>query len=302
MKFKDLFMSCIAFLLLSLTGCSQQQTMELANEIQFPLAGISEVTISYDEEQIAFFLFEEEELIVKEYMTENKSGYYARVSQSNASIRISEGGKPFIKNGFSRRIEVFLPSSYTQALTVTTTNGNIDFTDIELRLLKLRIDSTFGTTEISKAMASSIHLSTTSGAFTLGYIEAETIRLETTSGNIACDTLIGTVEYTSTSGDVCINNAVGKGSYKANNSGDINVIYTEVVGDLYFYNKNDSIHLTLPQNLSFEFEATTKNGFIFTPFQECVRFNGRTAYAVVGNNPTVTVKTETNNGNITVRQ
>jgi len=54
--------------------------------------------------------------------------------------------------------------------------------------------------------------------------------------------------------------AAGSGSYKANNSGKLNVNYAEVTGDLYFFNKNENIHLTPPDQLSFEFEATTKNG------------------------------------------
>ena len=79
-------------------------------------------------------------------------------------------------------------------------------------------------------------------------------------------------------------------------------MYTEVTGDLSFYNKNDSIHVTLPADLEFEFEATAKNGSISTTFQENVSIEGRTTSGTVGEHPTVTVKVETNNGNIEVEQ
>ena len=69
-----------------------------------------------------------------------------------------------------------------------------------------------------------------------------------------------------------------------------------------FYNKNDDIKLTLPTELEFEFEATTKNGSVSTTFQECISIDGKTTRGTVGNNPTVTVKAETNNGNIEVSQ
>lgn len=216
-------------------------------------------------------------------MTKNKSSYYANVKQSGDSIHISEGGKPFFKSGFSRRIEVFLPASYMDALKITTTDGDIDLSNVALQLTTLRIDSTAGTVDVKCAVASSIHLSTT-------------------SGNVSCDELIGNVEYTSTSGNADIRSAVGSGSYKANNSGKLNVNYVEVTGDLYFFNKNENINLTLPDSLSFEFEATTKNGSVSTTFGECIAVDGRTTRGIVGSDPTISVKTETNNGNIEVSQ
>lgn len=291
-----------AFLLLELTGCSHSQTPEIVNEIHFSLEESSSVIISYDEEPITFYPAGGNELVIKEYMTKDSNRYYARVTQTAGSIHISEGGKPFFKSGFSRRIEVFLPTSYTEALTVTTTDGNIDLTGIDLQLSKLRIDSTAGTVDLESASASSIHLSTTSGTLHLGSLEAENIRIDTTSGDVTCDELTGKVEYTSTSGNADIKSASGSGSYKANNSGSLLVNYAEVDGDLYFFNKNENIHLTLPENLSFEFEATTKNGSVSTTFQECITVDGRTTRGVVGNNPTISVKAETNNGNIEVSQ
>lgn len=300
---KNLICIClITFFLFAFTGCSRSQSSEMANEICLSLEGISDVTISYDEEPIAFYPAERDELIIKEYMTENKSSYYAHVKQSNDSIHISEGGKPFFKSGFSRHIEVYLPATYMEALTVTTTDGDIDLTNGALQLSKLRVDSTNGTIDIESTAASSIYLSTTRGTLNLDSMEADSIRLVTTSGNVTCNELTGNVEYTTTSGNADIKSAVGSGSYKANNSGQLKVNYVEVSGDLYFFNKNEAINLTLPDGLSFEFEATTKNGSVSTTFQECITVDGRTTSGIVGSNPTVSVKTETNNGDIEVTQ
>lgn len=304
MKIKNQFLfSFIAVLfLLTLTGCTNSKTPEMANELHFSLGEIYDVTISYDEETITFFETDGDELIVKEYMTEDKTSYYADVDKDRDSIHISEGGKPLFKDGFSRYIEVYLPVTYTEALTITTTDGNIDLSNISLQLSMLRIDSTVGTVKLREATASNIHLSTTSGTLELGNITADTIKLDTTSGNITCDELAGNITYTSTSGNADIKSAIGSGSYKAHNSGQLNIVYTEVTGDLSFYNKNDDIKLTLPTELEFEFEATTKNGSVSTTFQECISINGKTTRGTVGNNPTVTVKAETNNGNIEVSQ
>lgn len=296
------FIYCMATVsfVLALTGCSRPQNPQIANELHFSLDGVTQVTISYDEEPITFFSSDGEELVIKEYMTEYKSSYYAKVKQNGNSIHISEGGKPFFKDSFHRYIEVYLPSSYSEALTITTTDGTIDLSYVNLQLSMLRIDSTAGTVKINKAAASDIHLSSTGGTMQLGSITADTIKLETTSGNVTCNELTGNVTYTSTSGNADIKSAVGSGSYRANNSGNLNVIYSEVTGDLYFFNKNDNISLSLPAGLEFSFEATTKNGSVTTAFPECVTVDGRTTRGSVGSNPTVTVKTETNNGDIEV--
>ena len=287
MKMKRKFINSLllAACLFILSGCSHVPPIQAANELRINLNSISEITISYDEEAVTFFQSDSDELVIREYMTENKSRYYADVKQDSGGIQINEGGKPFLKSNFTRYID-----------------GNIEFTDVTLDLNSLRVDSTAGTVQLDNASASVIHLSSTSGKMDLGNITGEQIRLDTTSGKFTCAKLAGNVAYTSTSGDIDVKSAVGSGSYRANNSGKIKVIYTDVTGNLTFFNKNGSIELTLPQDLEFEFEATTKNGSVSTSFQESISIDGRTTRGTVGNSPMVTVKAETNNGNIEVTQ
>lgn len=300
---KQLICSLVSILFLcSLTGCTDSHSPERENELHFSLEKISDITISYDEETITFYETEGDQLVVKEYMTEHKASYHAVVKQDENSIHISEGGKPLFKGGFLRYIEVYLPSSYSEALTVTTTNGTIDLSETNLHLSTLRIDSTAGTVKIDKAAASEISLSTTRGTLKLGKVTAAIIRLTSTSGNVTCDELNGNVIYTSTSGNIAIRSARGSGSYTASNSGRLDVVYTDVTGDLSFFNKNETITLTLPSDLEFEFEATTKNGSVSTTFQGDLRVDGRTTRGTVGKQPTVTIKMETKNGNIAVTQ
>lgn len=288
--------------LMSAAGCAPNRPVLPANERSFSLDGISEVTISYDEENVTFYESETNELILKEYMTENKPGYHAKVTQHNGSIQISEGGKPLFDSGFSRYIEVYLPSSYQENLTLTTTDGDIDLTALPLKLNSLRVDSTAGTVQLNRAEARNVHLSSTSGTLVLGTLWADMIRLETTSGNVTCERLSGNVTYTTTSGNAEFKSASGSGDYTNSNSGILNVVYTDVSGDLSFYNKNDGVNVVLPSHLEFEFVATTKNGSISTSFQEYIAADGRTARGTVGEHPTVTVRAETNNGDIEISQ
>ena len=61
-------------------------------------------------------------LVIREYMTDDNRRYYA-----NTEIRgngcTSVKGKASFKDGFSCRVEVFLPASYNRDLTVITTSG-----------------------------------------------------------------------------------------------------------------------------------------------------------------------------------
>lgn len=298
---KSLFL-CLAAVLLSVTGCSRYQASRPANVMIFSLENISEVIISYDEEQVTFLPGNSGELVVKEYMTEDKNSYHARVTQKKDSIKISEGGKPLFKSNFVRRIEVFLPADYHENLTVTTTDGDINFSETELFLDNLFIDSTSGTVCLDHAQADSIRLSSSSGAFSLGNLSADSIKITTTSGNVVCKSLIGNVTCKTTRGNVEIKAASGAGSYSADNSGDLRITYNEVSGDLSFYNKNGTIFVTLPAQLEFEFEAVTKNGSIITSFQESITMDSKSARGIIGSRPTAAVRAETRNGNIEVRQ
>lgn len=304
MKKKNQYLISIAALsLLSLlTGCNVDKTAKPANEIHFSLDGIENLTISYDEEDILFTESEGDDLIIKEYMTENKKSYYAKVQQSKHNIQISEGKKPFFKSGFSRYIEVYLPASYQENLTITSTNGKLDLSETDLELSGLRKDCTSGSVSLKEVIASDVHISSTRGILEIGSITAENIRLETTSGKAVCDELEGNVSYISTSGDLKVKSARGSGSYTANNSGKLDVTYTEIAGNLSLYNKNDDIRLTLPKGLEFDFCAAAKNGSIATSFQEILTAQGKTVQGTVGKNPTASVEVQTKNGNIEVMQ
>lgn len=295
-------LSFILWILFLLTGCSAGNSPKLANEIAFSLDGVSEVTISYDEEEVTFLESKSDELIVKEYMTKDKSRYYAKVKQGGGKIHVSEGAKPWLQSGFSRYIEVYLPISYQESLTITSTDGKIDLSELSLELTGLRIDCTSGTVLLQEASAESIYLSSTSGLLKVGALKGDNIHLETTSGTLFCEELEGEVFYRSTSGDCEIKSAVGSGEYKAENSGKLDVTYTEVEGDLFLFNKNDAVRLTLPKGLEFEFLATTKNGTVTTSFPEDLTADDDSMKGSVGENPAVTIEVETKNGKIEVVQ
>ncbi|MDO4356030.1 MAG: DUF4097 family beta strand repeat-containing protein [Clostridia bacterium] len=287
---------------LVLTGCAASQPERLTNERFLSLDGIAALTISYDEESLVFFESDSDRLILREYMTADDSRYHARVTEGEDGIQIREGGKPLFKGDFSRRVEVGLPPTYHGRLTVTTTDGPIDLTNVALDLSELRVDSTSGEIRLADATATAMALSSTRGTMTLERIAADDIHIETTDGNVYCDGLSGSVTYATTHGSADFRSAVGCGSYTASNSGDLYVAYIQVSGDLSLFNKNGDIHLTLPKSLSFRLTARTKNGTIQTDFPQLLAEDDAGVSGVVGENPAANVTVETRNGAIRLAQ
>lgn len=265
------------------TGCSSNSSCKMVNQMIFDLNSVTEITIAYDEENISFYEGSNDELRIEEYMTADKKSYYAEVSEKKNSIHISEGSKPFFSGDFERYVKVYLPSEYNASLNVSTTNGEINFSDIFIQLESLYAEST-------------------SGKVIINEVNTSDIRLITTNGNVHIQALEGKVSYTSTGGSLTVESARGGGSYKAENSGKLKVRYEELSDDLYMFNKNDSINLTLPENLSFEFKATTKNGSVSVPFNDEVSKKDRTTKGTIGSDPTVKIELESRNGNIKVEQ
>lgn len=316
---KLLFLFLPVFAMLS--GCSKSGSCSMANEILFDLDGITEIFISYDEENINFYQAESDELVVKEYMSENKSSYYAKSVKQGSVIRISEGGKPVFKNDFKRYIEVYLPSEFDGDLSVSTTNGEIDYSDMEVCLNSLYMETTSGKISADSVSAPSIRLATTSGEIRCGALAAEQICLESTSGRIFCgeltaeelfiastsgetqiDRLSGYVEYVSTKGSLCVKSATGGGSYRAENSGNIELYYTNPESNISVYNKNGSILFRISEACSFEMEATAKNGRI--SFSDTIEYDiqGKSYFAKTGENPNARIRLETSNGAIEVER
>lgn len=291
----------LIFTLPLVSACGKEKSAQAANELSFSLEDISDLTISYDDENVSFFTSKNDNLIIREYMSKDKNSFHAKVSQNKDSIRISEGKKPFFKGKFTRYVEVYLPDSYSENLKVTTTDGNIDMSGVELELNSIYVDCVSGTFSVNRAVAEDIYFSSTNGELELGDVVGDQIKIETTQGNVICEKIDGNVDYTSTSGNAEFKSAVGSGAYRANNSGILSVVYDEVTGDLSFFNKNDDIQLQFPGDQSFIFEGITTNGKIDTDFQDNISVKGDMTSGVVGSNPTVTIKVETKNGNIEVR-
>ena len=140
-------------------------------------------------------------------------------------------------------------------MTVTLTNGNLDFSDVDIEVASLRIDCSSGKVRIGSAYADTINLSNATGTLDIACLEGKDIDISATSGKLVCDEIPGNVTYSSTS-----------------------------------------------DNIEIQFEAATKNGSVSIPFGSVLSINNDTVMGTVGDNPSITVKTETRNGDIMAEQ
>lgn len=275
---------CIALL----SGCSGGSNTSMTNELTFDTTSLKEITIAYDDENITVFNGNDSNIIIREYMNKDKKSYHAKVKEDSTSIYISEGGKPAFKYGFIRYIEIYLPMNYKATLNMGTTNGEIDCSKADIDVGGFNINTTSGTIKLNNVSSKMVSLNTTSGSLYADNIISDNINIRNTSGNAVFDKLNGFVDYRGTSADLTITDAVGSGKYIFDNSGDMQITYSEVTGDLSLYNKNDNVNLKIPQD--FEFDMQIKNK------------NGKTSAPQGTSTAKIKIKVETVNGDINITQ
>ncbi|MDR2149738.1 MAG: DUF4097 family beta strand repeat-containing protein, partial [Spirochaetaceae bacterium] len=109
----------------------------LVNTQEIALENINSVDIAYSWENITLFESDTNTLILKEYMSIDKSNYYAHISNSGDKIFIKKGSRPFgigigiLFNVFNARVEVYLPKSYTKNIKIKASSGKIEGGDID---------------------------------------------------------------------------------------------------------------------------------------------------------------------------
>ncbi|GHT54954.1 protein LiaG [Spirochaetia bacterium] len=281
----------IAFLVLNTVlaysgGLSEKN---LVNTQEIELGNINDLNIVYTWENVDLFENDTDKLIIKEYMTINKSNYYARITSAGDKIRIEKGKRPFglgtgiLFNSFSARVEVYLPASYTKNISVKTASGNIK-ADGEFSCSEISIESSSGNMSIKTLAADTLKLKASSGN-----IGGETLRgnsnIHTSSGSIIFDNINSNVSAKSSSGRIELKRVTGSVTAEAS-SGSIRCTVTESAGNISLTAKSGGVTLNLPRNLVFNFSSKTSSGSLSTPFPERLFSpvsDRHTAQGIIGN-------------------
>lgn len=240
-----------AFFLLGAAAayCGGLSESNLVNVREIPLDGVNSIAVAYTWERISLFNGTSDTLIIKEYMSRDNSRYYAVITNENGALTVKKGRRPWgiLFNTFDVRIEVYLPASYANTVTIKATSGKIEAAG-ELACKNITIENTSGSVSLNAVTAESANVGTTSGRITIGSISGD-VSAKTTSGRIELNSAGGAVTTKSTSGSVRCT--------ASENTGDISLTTT-----------SGGVTLNVPKTLGFNFSARTSSGSLSTPFPE----------------------------------
>lgn len=240
------------------------------SEVPFKVDGITEISIQSVSSPIKFISVDTNEL---------KIHFYGHVSTNNPDaipeLEAKQEGnrivakivhKPTINIGFhnnNTKLDVYIPKSYSQNLTVSSTSGSIDVTNLNLSTLDCKVvsgelfvkeisasqailQSTSGSVEINKLTAN-VTVKSVSGKISLRDISAKKTSFETTSGQIDVEGSLGDVTAKTISGSTFLN-------HKTFNN---NISATSTSG---------TVEIKLPENAEFYLKANSVSGSINSSF------------------------------------
>ena len=300
MKRNFISLVCVGFFLMGmLSGCAGQKATALVNTLTFNTGDFEALRLDYDADDIHVLESDNDKVIVKEYMNEDKKSYYARTSTQNGELLITEGDRPR-RSSFESYIEICIPRNYTGSLSLHSTSGTIH-SEIALNLSgDFSIDTTSGVIEVSNTKASNIKAASTNGSLSFENIDADEINIQTTNATTSMNQINGAINYQSKGGKLAASGLSGSGSFNASGEGSIDISFADVTSDISAYAKNGTLTVTLPSELAFKFSATTKEGSIDTSFADQLAITDNTATGRVGTSPDITIELETRNGDIKV--
>ena len=149
-----------------LSGCGRQKATGLVNTLTFNVGDFESLRLDYDADDIHVLESDNDKVILKEYMNENKKSYYARCSTQNGELLITEGNRPR-HSGFESYIEIYIPQAYLGSLSLHSTSGTIN-SDIALNLSgDFSVDTTSGVVEVSNTKVSNVKATSTKWQFEL---------------------------------------------------------------------------------------------------------------------------------------
>ncbi|MDR3168178.1 MAG: DUF4097 domain-containing protein [Treponema sp.] len=241
---------------------------------------ITSLIISYTTAHLTLLESDTDELVLKAYTNEDNPEGFGDIFREGSTLSMIEGPRTS-PNQTNVKIEVYIPRSYRQNCSIFISTGTLT-SETELRLKNLVV-------ELS------------SGSITLGRVSAENIYIKSASGNIKIEHAEGAMRLDAMSGSILVQSARGAGTFKTS-LGRITVGMEYVAGDLSFETGIGAIVLSLPKDLSFNFDALTGSGNIRldSPARQYHRANSGPLKMSIGTKPVYTIRSRTGVGNITI--
>lgn len=215
----------------------------------------------------------------------------------------STSGAIVLQHVRAEKINLHTTSGRIQADNLKANSNNIKTTSGAIQTNQI-LGSTYiktnsGSININSVAGKKIELISTSGAIEAGGLKADVIKAKSTSGRIAIHKSAGKLSANSTSGRIMVNRATGAANLSSI-SGAIQANYEDVSGDIFLKSTSGRVNLTIPDDLSFFFDASTTSGAIRTSFSDGNTQSHKTISRQVGTMPDISIEINTTSGSIEV--
>lgn len=188
--------------------------VELRNTVMLSGEQVEELELVYSSQNIYFYLSDDEDIQIKEYLRSGRQEAKAAVSLKDGKAVVKGGTgrnsgifRININMGGWERIEVYLPDKLFQRMSVSVSSGNL--TAQEEMALQCR-------NLVLKASSGNIRWD--------GSIRAEEAKVQVSSGNITLQDIEGAIDVESSSGNITLDSIRGSGVVEAK-SGNVRAVH-----------------------------------------------------------------------------
>ena len=196
-------------------------SVKLINSKQWAVSGISTIEATYGTDCITVSPSPTQEILLKEYLSEDSPTYDAKTSVSNSTLKIEAGARPqSTHTGYISRIELFIPSGFNGVLKLTTKTGVISISGISVSTI--RTDSQNGSVNISDCSAT-LECETSTGIISLNKVSAPTVTANSKNGSISVLGYSGTLNCETSTGIISIGKITDSTVTIRGQNGSVNV-------------------------------------------------------------------------------
>lgn len=252
------------------------------------IKSVNKIIVDFSSSDIIVKVTDEDNMrIVQKSSKTLKDDEKFQVIQGNNQITIEKRKFGNLSNtwsfgNFKEVIEIYLPKKYNSDLDIETSSGDIKFD--------------------SDIILSNANFSASSGDIVSKYnLEVKDFNIETSSGDISIETLTApTYKIKATSGDIKINSLSGSGQVDTS-SGDIKVEYKDIEEYSEVTATSGDVKLTIQKGMSLEFKGKCSSGDINSNLDLNYKDeNHHEATARIGNGPYKKISVNTSSGDISI--
>jgi len=266
---------------------SMESTLNIQKDENIEISSINKINVDFSSSNIIVLTTDELKMrVVQKSSRKLSNDEKFTVTNENNEVTIKRSNSRRIFSifsfGNSEKIELYIPKSYNKDLNLHSSSGNIEFiSEIAIGNLSC-IASSGNLVGDNNITTKDINLNVSSGNIDFASLISNNYKIEASSGNIKINSLSGSGELQTTSGNI-------KAKYK-----DISEYSKATVG-------SGNVDLIIPKSLSFEFSGNCSSGNINSNFDlNYKNKKGNEATAKVGNGPYKKIDVKASSGNISV--